>query len=327
MPTAQENSPLADRPVNPHPQLSAMNVVPFKNISVALLCVAIWPAVAGAVQYTNAINEDGWHSVTSVFECRLEQRVPLFGEAVFRTRAGEASGFYLRSRAPRFDAGEATVTARTPVWRGGNEEIPLGKVPVKKGTRPMWLGSAKAELLLSQLSRGMEVDLANGSWYGADAETITLTMTSIGFLPAYRKYLNCLAGLLPANFDQMKRTALYFPPGETDELDARVTQQLDRILKLVKNDNKIRQFYIDGHTDSAGDRADNLELSKTRAELVKAYLLRRGIPEDWMTVRWHGERYPVASNGSASGRAKNRRVTVRIERVEEIEVLPLAAKD
>ncbi|SMF03822.1 Outer membrane protein and related peptidoglycan-associated (lipo)proteins [Alteromonadaceae bacterium Bs31] len=279
-----------------------------------------------ATSYTNAINQSSWRSVSTVFECRLEQSVPFFGEAVFRTRAGEASGFYLRSRSPRFQAGEAQLLARSPVWMPQPVEIELGVVPVKRGNRPLWLGSETTELMLAQLGKGLEVELVKDSWYlPAPSQPLRLSMNSIGFRPEYRKYLNCLSGLLPANFDQMRRSALYFPGGETEELGRKMTSKLDRMLKLVKHDKRIRNFYIDGHTDSAGDRADNLELSKQRAELVKQYLTRRGIPEDWITMRWHGERYPVASNGTAGGRAKNRRVTVRMERFEEIEVLPLAA--
>ncbi len=294
--------------------------------AVLLLMMSLGAVFAHAASYTNAINDSSWRSVTSVFECRLEQRVPFFGEAVFRTRAGEASGFYLRTRSPRFQAGEAKLLARSPVWMPEPVEMDLGMVPVKRGNRPLWLGTESAELILAQLSEGLEVELVKDSWYLPEpSQPIRLAMSSIGFRAAYRKYLNCLSGLLPANYDQMKRSALYFPAGETEELTSRMTRKLDRVLKLVKHDNKIRLFYIDGHTDSAGDRAENLELSKQRAEMVKEYLTTRGIPEEWITVRWHGERYPVVSNGNASGRAKNRRVTLRMERVEEVEVLPLAA--
>jgi len=280
-----------------------------------------------ATTYTNAINDGGWRAVSSVFECRLEQRVPFFGEAVFRTRAGEASGFYLRARSARFQAGDAQLIARSPVWAAASEQTNFGTVPVKKGTRPLWLGADKAELMLAQLASGKELELVKESWYLPEpAQPLRLAITSIGFRSEYRKYLKCLGGLLPANFDQMKRTPLYFQAGPVEELSPSLTRKLDKLLQLVKHDAKIRQFYIDGHTDALGDRADNLVLSKARAELVSQYLMRRGIPEDWIVVRWHGERYPVASNGSRSGRAKNRRVTVRMERVEKIEVLPLAAK-
>lgn len=276
------------------------------------------------IQYSRAVNDAGWRAKTSVFECRLEHNVPYFGEVVFRNRAGEASGFYIRNRAARFSAGKAEMKAQSPIWKPDHAELDLGQIELKQGTRPVWLGSKEAEQMMAQLNAGREITITHPAWFTrSDASPVTLAISNIGFRREYRKYLRCISGLLPANFDQLKRTALYFPAGEIEELPESLTRQLDRILKLAEKDRKLRMFYVDGHTDAMGDRADNLELSKVRAELVSAYLQRRGVPEDWIVTRWHGERYPVASNGSASGRAKNRRVTVRLERVEEIDVLPL----
>ena len=75
---------------------------------------------------------------------------------------------------------------------------------------------------------------------------------------------------------------------------------------------------VDGHTDSVGTRADNFILAENRAKEVTAYLVAQGLPEDKIVVRWHGERYPAVSNDSINGRAKNRRVTIRLERNPEM---------
>ncbi|MFL0811554.1 MAG: OmpA family protein [Agarilytica sp.] len=290
---------------------------------------------ASAALYTNAINDSSWRAQTSVFQCSLEHEVPLFGKAVFRTRAGETSNFYLKTHAAKFDAGNAAVYAKAPVWKAdgmGEESVEsLGHVSVKRGTRPMWLGTQNAEKMMSELGAGNEIEFMRKAWFEDEGNPhVRLVLSNIGFQKAYKSYVNCLASLLPRNFDQMKRSALYFPAGPVEENDGmrgENLRKLDHVLALVKHDNKVRQFFIDGHTSSPGDRADNLELSKQRAEMVAEYLTRRGIPEEWIQVRWHGERYPVATNATSSGRAKNRRVTLRVERVEEVEVLPLAANE
>jgi outer membrane protein OmpA-like peptidoglycan-associated protein len=210
------------------------------------------------------------------------------------------------------------------VWAQTDNPMKMGAVPVKRGNRPLWLGSMMAEKMMARLNDGFEIEIRRDAWYEAEQNPpAQLMISNIGFRESYKAYLSCLTKLLPANFDQLKRTSLVFPAGETDELPESLQRTLDRILKLVKHDSRIRAFYVDGHTDSEGDRDENLELSRQRAELVNQYLVRRGIPEDWITLRWHGERYPTASNASAAGRAKNRRVTLRMERIEEIEVLPL----
>ncbi len=294
-----------------------------KRLTLLLLLVAHH---LNAMTYSNAINDSSWRSDTSVFACQLIHSVPYYGEAVFRTRAGEASAFYLRAQTSRFKAGEAKLVASAPVWMAEPQNEVLATIAMKQGRRPLWLNANLTELMLARLNAGMEVSFERNAWYDPkNVAGTALKMSSIGFREVYEDYLKCLSSLIPRNFDQLKRTVLLFPAGETDELPAPLTKKLDHILQLVKYDNKVRAFYVDGHTDSVGDRDENLELSKVRAELVVQYLSRRGIPEDWITLRWHGERYPVASNGDASGRARNRRVTVRLERIEEIEVLPLAS--
>lgn len=295
--------------------------------SVLVLPMALLAAKADAVRYSNEINPSSWTAHTSVFECRLEHNVPYYGDAVFRTRAGEASAFYLRASTSRFQAGKASVFARSPVWKTEVERQNLGSVAVKQGKRPMWLDSKHAEDYLSQLYQGRELEFARPTWYHDEqAPAMDLIVKTIGFREAYDQYLSCLAGLLPRNYDQMRRTALYYSVGDTESegLSDSNIQNLEYILQLVKHDKRIRKFYIDGHASSPGDRSTNLELSKGRAEIVADWLRTRGVPDDWMVIRWHGERYPVASNATREGRSKNRRVTVRIERIEEVEVLPLA---
>ena len=83
-------------------------------------------------------------------------------------------------------------------------------------------------------------------------------------------------------------------------------------------------FFIDGHTDSVGGRSDNLELAQRRAEEVTRYFVNQGLDKSKIQTRWHGERYPVESNATRKGRAKNRRVTIRLERGDEPVVPPVA---
>jgi len=65
---------------------------------------------------------------------------------------------------------------------------------------------------------------------------------------------------------------------------------------------------ISGHTDSTGNDERNLVLSSERAERVKSFLLERGISGDRMTTQGYGATQPIASNGTVTGRALNRRI-------------------
>ena len=68
-------------------------------------------------------------------------------------------------------------------------------------------------------------------------------------------------------------------------------------------------FLIEGHTDSTGDAAHNMDLSKRRAEAVKSVLVSQfGIDGARLTTAGLGSSKPVGSNGTPQGRAENRRV-------------------
>ena len=68
-----------------------------------------------------------------------------------------------------------------------------------------------------------------------------------------------------------------------------------------------------GHTDSVGSDAYNQKLSERRAAAVKDYLVSKGIPAAKITTIGKGESQPVATNKTAEGRQKNRRVDIEFK--------------
>lgn len=83
---------------------------------------------------------------------------------------------------------------------------------------------------------------------------------------------------------------------------------LKDIANVLKENAGIKVKIV-GHTDSDGDEKMNLELSKNRAEAVKAALMKEfEIDESRMETDGKGESQPADKNDSASGKANNRRV-------------------
>jgi outer membrane protein OmpA-like peptidoglycan-associated protein len=83
---------------------------------------------------------------------------------------------------------------------------------------------------------------------------------------------------------------------------------LNEIVKVLSAHSELKKIRIEGHTDNVGGAAYNLDLSKRRARTVVLYLGSHGISPARLTSEGYGFTRPVASNATAFGRAKNRRV-------------------
>jgi OmpA-OmpF porin, OOP family len=91
----------------------------------------------------------------------------------------------------------------------------------------------------------------------------------------------------------------------------KILPESDVIIKQFADalkENTSLKLKIIGHTDSDGDDAKNIILSKKRATAVKANLEKLGIKTDRLTTDGKGESQPIADNKTADGKAQNRRV-------------------
>lgn len=88
-------------------------------------------------------------------------------------------------------------------------------------------------------------------------------------------------------------------------------QTLDKLAAILK-EYPDTNVLVAGHTDSVGKDEYNLGLSQRRAQAVTNYFKSKGLASSRFTTKWYGEKNPIASNDTAEGRAKNRRVNVVI---------------
>jgi chemotaxis protein MotB len=100
------------------------------------------------------------------------------------------------------------------------------------------------------------------------------------------------------------------------KLKGATSSELDHIYSVIRERYSGRQIDVVGHTDTDPIRKtkdqwqDNWDLSAGRALTVLRYLTNKGIPGDRIRAVACGESRPVASNSTAAGKAKNRRVEI-----------------
>jgi OOP family OmpA-OmpF porin len=87
--------------------------------------------------------------------------------------------------------------------------------------------------------------------------------------------------------------------------------QLNLVSEMLTENPEVK-IEISGHTDNVGDSRKNIELSEQRVEMVKDYLVSKGINPSRITGKGYGGMKPVASNATESTRRLNRRVEFRI---------------
>ena len=99
-----------------------------------------------------------------------------------------------------------------------------------------------------------------------------------------------------------------FAVGRSD-IQSNFAPVLDKFAMSLRN-NANTDVRIVGHTDSTGSEAVNNPLSVDRAASTRSYLAGRGVDGRRIMIEGMGERYPIASNDTNDGRARNRRVEI-----------------
>lgn len=87
---------------------------------------------------------------------------------------------------------------------------------------------------------------------------------------------------------------------------------LDEIAGVLTQHAELKLIRVEGHTDNVGGATYNKTLSERRASSVVRYLVGKGIAEGRLRPAGYGFERPIASNHTAGGRAKNRRVEFTI---------------
>ena len=106
--------------------------------------------------------------------------------------------------------------------------------------------------------------------------------------------------------------SVLFTSGKSELLPA-AQVKLNDVAKALTEQDPEASMVVEGHTDSQGGTEFNQKLSQERAQSVRDYLVSRGIASDRITAEGFGASRAVGNNGTAEGRANNRRVEIVVK--------------
>ena len=103
----------------------------------------------------------------------------------------------------------------------------------------------------------------------------------------------------------------------SSELSPVFQQNLNDFIETIAKNKAEKIIVIEGHTDNEGTANFNQKLSEQRAFTVKEYLVRKGISGKYIQTVGKGSNEPIASNETSEGRAKNRRIEIKLITVSQ----------
>ena len=292
--------------------------MPYRFRQLRPLWIVFFLALIGpakAQTYSADLTGSDWKVSATPFACSLTHNIPVFGRAIFGRKAGGGETFNLESQGGVvFPAGTVTLETQPPVWRSDLVPVNLGSVTAIVGNQPISYNSVQAAPFVAQLMAGVNVMFSSPPTVttSAGSSVMRVVLNAKNFSAGYKNYQQCIANIIPYSFAQIARTFINY--GENPEgLTPANKADLNKVVRYIKADSKVVGVFVDGHSDNSGNAEGNEARSKQAGEWVAAYLTEQGVAADKITTRWHGDKFVIANNKLATGRAQNRRVTVRLE--------------
>lgn len=202
-----------------------------------------------------------------------------------------------------------SITSDKDAWRNVKHEIPVvnGRVSIK---------------LPADITYKFEVKGEGKSWGTKNINVATSSSLSSELITSYLKTPE-VAAAKPEKEATESKTRISESKTKINEtlllqfgynitgIENSSAKTLDGLIKKLKGVEDL-QITIVGHTDNIGSTSFNKELSKNRALEVKQTLIRKGISSNNISIIAEGESNPLAPNDTEAGRAKNRRVEIKV---------------
>ncbi|MFH4528797.1 MotY family protein [Vibrio diabolicus] len=254
-----------------------------------------------------------WTYKGNNFECNLLHSSTPYGKFYFRSEPNNKTYFISDIHYENNKWKTIALISQSAPWSG---ELYRKEFATLDFTKP------SQRFVFSKGADGLMDSIATGNWVtlslkGSNASSLSeIVIPTIQIQNALKSFNACRARLPKLSFSEARNLVLSFDFGQK-ALSRKQQETLAALNSYVSVDDRVTKILIDGHTDNVGSSLANLSVSRTRAEQVAEALVELGINKSMIETRAHGSRYPIASNNSTKGQAKNRRVTLRLVRDNE----------
>lgn len=285
-----------------------------KVLLTTLLALTVTSSHAGMRQYQAEIASSKWQMTdNSRLACTLSHQIPNYGEAKFVSTANRNTNmmFELDMLMLPDSYSLAQVKSVAPNWRPGKSGRLLADMKLYKQFSPD-LSKKVAWTMLSELEKGMNPTFYYDDWYN-DQDKVSVALSSSKFHKAYRDFVSCVGNLLNYSFEDISYTVLNFEFG-SDDFTKASKRRIAMIKEYLMLDQELDLVLIDGFTDSYGARNINQKTSEKRANKIRQYFIDSGVEPSRIEASGYGEKRHIASNQTVLGRAKNRRVVIRMDK-------------
>lgn len=165
------------------------------------------------------------------------------------------------------------------------------------------LGSFLYSLFWNQVRRPFCTD---------NTEEVVVDEAVVGTLPLVTETDTSRLDLTPTEKALFEPLDIYFQSGSPNIIRTKEINDWLTLAQKYLEENPGEKLSLVGHTDSDGSDELNQGLSEVRAGKVRDILVAEGFSTANLEVSGKGESQPIADNGTAEGRQKNRRVSIRL---------------
>jgi len=285
-----------------------------KTLLAISLSFVVSHASASIRQYSADIANSKWHVTNdSRLECTLSHQIPNYGEAKFSSRANRNTNMEFELDMMLLPDNYSLSQVRTvaPKWRPGISGRTIADMKLHKQFSPD-LPKKVAWTMLTELEQGMSPTFYYDDWYNGNHH-ISVGLSTARFHKAYQEFVGCVGNLLNYSFDDISYTVLNFE-FNSDKFTKTSKRRIAMIMEYLSLDTELELVLIDGFSDSYGPKHINQKTSVKRANKIRDYFVKNGIEPSRIEAKGYGEKRHISSNETILGRAKNRRVVIRMDK-------------